>query len=226
MALLPFEQMTAQDRQAVRAGGGLPAGRPVPGIDLRILEDTYGNPRPDCSVGEFDAMTLAADAVGEIVVSGPQVAKGYLGGRGDSANKFRVDGTVWHRTGDAGRLDAQGRLWLLGRCTARIHTPLGAHYPLATEAALSERPEVERSALLHRGQRTVLVVQMAQGGQPADVDEICRAVPWVAIDDVAVVGRLPLDRRHNAKVDYPALHALLDAGRGVTWHRPGFTRGR
>ena len=57
---------------------------------------------------------------GEIVVSGAHVGAGYVGGVGDAETKFRVGEVIWHRTGDAGYLDAHGRLWLLGRCSARI----------------------------------------------------------------------------------------------------------
>ena len=40
---------------------------------------------------------------------------------GDEETKITVGEHVWHRTGDAGYLDAQGRLWLLGRCSAKAN---------------------------------------------------------------------------------------------------------
>lgn len=61
--------------------------------------------------------------IGEIVVTGQHVLKGYLDGRGDDETKFRVEEEIWHRTGDSGYLDEQGRLWLwnlseLGSCAS------------------------------------------------------------------------------------------------------------
>ncbi|MFO1448420.1 MAG: AMP-binding protein [Opitutaceae bacterium] len=47
-------------------------------------------------------------AIGEIVVAGDHVLKGYLGGHGDAETKFKVGDETWHRTGDAGSLDAAG----------------------------------------------------------------------------------------------------------------------
>jgi acyl-CoA synthetase (AMP-forming)/AMP-acid ligase II len=66
-------------------------GRPIPGVEISIV-DAQGRPVPR---GE----------VGEIVVSGDGVFEGYLDGSGDSVVA----------TGDLGRLDAEGYLWVVGR---------------------------------------------------------------------------------------------------------------
>ena len=67
----------ADDWRAMRGGGGLLAGRPVPDIRLRSCDD-------------------------EIVVTGDHVNKGYLDRADDRTTKLAIDGTIWHRTGDAG----------------------------------------------------------------------------------------------------------------------------
>ena len=190
------------DRARIRGGGGLPAGRPVPEVELRVVADAWGEPRPALSPAALDAWTLPPGEPGEIVVAGEHVVPGYLGGVGDAETKVRVGGRVWHRTGDAGRLDPDGRLWLLGRCSAAARD--GATlYPFQAEAAARALPGVARAALVPG--RRVLVFE-----GDADARELQRALAWASLA-VHRVDRIPLDRRHNAKVDERALARLADA---------------
>jgi long-chain acyl-CoA synthetase len=69
------------------------AGKPLPGIEIRIDQ-------PD------------ADGIGEVVAKGPNVMAGYFGDR-EATDSTLKDG--WLHTGDLGRLDADGRLFLVGR---------------------------------------------------------------------------------------------------------------
>jgi acyl-CoA synthetase (AMP-forming)/AMP-acid ligase II len=138
------------------------------------------------------------------------VLHGYLHGRGDEETKFRVDGVVWHRTGDAGYLDERGRLWLLGRCVARIHDDRGDLWPFAAETAVYQDTRVRRAALVaHRGKR-ILAVELHEGQRQIDVTAMQAALKWALVDEVRVCRTVPVDRRHNAKIDYPALYQLLD----------------
>ena len=143
------------------------------------------------------------------MVAGPHVLPGYLDGIGDEETKVRVGARVWHRTGDAGYLDDRGRLWLLGRCSARIGVGVDGLYPFAVECAALAIDGVERCALVeHRGTR-VLVVEPARGA-PADLPaRILAKAAWARVAEVRLIAAMPLDRRHNAKIDYPALRALL-----------------
>jgi olefin beta-lactone synthetase len=154
--------------------------------------------------------TLPPDSPGEIIVCGDHVLTGYLDGRGDSGTKIQVDGRVWHRTGDAGRRDAAGRLWLLGRCAAKVDDAEGRVYPFAVECAASGVEGLRRCAFVrHHGAR-VLVVELEPGaGRAAIVAGVRECVGWARLADVLVVPRIPVDGRHNAKVDYPALARLL-----------------
>jgi acyl-CoA synthetase (AMP-forming)/AMP-acid ligase II len=156
---------------------------------------------------------LPAGNVGEIVVSGPHVVTGYLRSCEDADSKFRVGNTIWHRTGDSGWLDDQNRLWLTGRCSARVGEPPRAVYPLTVEAALADHPRLARAAFLsHRGER-LLLVELKHTSRAVDGDEFIRALPWADIDRVIELPRIPLDRRHNAKIDYPALRVELEKAR-------------
>lgn len=189
---------------------GLLAGQPVPGITLRILPDRWGVPLAPLTEREFAAQCLPAHAPGEIVVSGDHVLDGYLDPADDAESKFRVNGTVWHRTGDAGYLDERGRLWLLGRCVGRIADAHGEVYPFAVEVVALRHPEVQRAVVLAHQGRRVLVVQWYD--RPGDVAALRRELAWAHLAEVQVWGRIPVDARHNAKIDYLAMRRILQRG--------------
>jgi len=177
---------------AAATGRGLLAGRPVPQVELRVVRDEWGRVRTD-------ARSVPAGEPGEIVVAGEHVLPGYLNGVGDAETKFDAEGRRWHRTGDAGYFDAAGRLWLLGRCAAKVVDERGTLYPFAVECAA----QPWRSAFVsHAGQRVLVV-------EPDAPRDIKQRLAWAQIDAVQVVQRIPMDKRHNAKVDYVALRQLL-----------------
>ncbi len=157
-------------------GYGIHAGHPIPGIGLRIVD-------------------------GEIQVSGGHVVQGYLDPADDASTKVREDGVTWHRTGDAGRLDADG-LWLLGRHGSFV----GGLSPFVVEAQARRWPGVRRAALgADAGGNPVLAVEGDRAREPA----WRAAAGAVGVDRVVAVKAIPLDRRHGSKVDRKALDALL-----------------
>jgi acyl-CoA synthetase (AMP-forming)/AMP-acid ligase II len=197
------------DRTRMRDGGGLLTGEPVPEVTLRILVEPW-RPEPIGALDgpAFQARCAPAGVAGEIVVTGDHVLRGYLGGRGDGDTKFRVDGQVWHRTGDAGALDERGRLWLLGRCSARVQDADGVVYPFSVECAAMHVPGVARAAFTADGGRRVLLVEPAPDAA-LDLAAIAGAMRWARLLAVREYPVIPVDRRHNAKIDYTALPALL-----------------
>jgi acyl-CoA synthetase (AMP-forming)/AMP-acid ligase II len=207
-------EVTPEDVAAMRSGRGLLAGAPVEAIRLRILAERNGLPSGPLTEAEFAARCLPAGRPGEIVVSGEHVLPGYLHGRGDEQTKLRVDGVTWHRTGDAGYLDGRGRLWLLGRCLARVEDGRGVLYPLAVEAAAHQVPAVRRAALAAQGGRRVLAVELEDRRAGANLDRLRADLSWAQLDEVRVCRAIPVDRRHHAKVDYPLLWRLLEKTRG------------
>jgi acyl-CoA synthetase (AMP-forming)/AMP-acid ligase II len=200
--------ITAADREAMATGAGLLAGAPVSSIQLRILPDRWGQALGPWTTEALEAHALPPGEPGEIVVSGDHVLPGYLDGVGDSESKIHVDGRVWHRTGDAGYLDDRGRLWLLGRCSAKVSDSHGVVYPFAVEAAASGTPGLERAAFVMHGDARRLVAEVAGDADRAK-QQLLERVAWAHVSDVVIVDRIPLDARHNAKVDYPALRRLL-----------------
>lgn len=208
IAELPTRELDPPTRAAITAGRGLPAGRPL--LDLAILPDRFGSPIGPFTPAEFAACHLPPGATGEIVVAGPQVLGGYLDGIGDHETKFRVGSQTWHRTGDAGSLDATGRLWLAGRCAARICRPnQPTAYPLPIEAALRAAFHTLRTAALdHHGQ----LLLVTEGPPPPTLPATAHSL---GADTLLTLPAIPRDRRHQSKIDYPALQSAVARATGI-----------
>ncbi|WP_327714788.1 AMP-binding protein [Streptomyces sp. NBC_00490] len=106
-------------------------GLPFPGQDIRIA-DADGNEVP-------------TGADGEVLVKGPNVMRGYLG-RPEETAEVVVDG--WLRTGDAGHLDAEGYLTLVGRSKDMIIRGGENIYPKEIEDALVGDPSVLEATVI------------------------------------------------------------------------------
>jgi len=113
-----------------RRGGTV--GFPLPGVELRIHDDA-GN---DVPRGE----------VGGIEVRGPNVFRGYWRMPDKTREEFTADG--WFKTGDVGRLDADGYLTIVGRSKDLIITGGYNVYPAEVEAVLNDMPGVAESAVI------------------------------------------------------------------------------
>ena len=213
----PIAHFSAQDADSetdslTAAGAGLCSGPPVRDISLRVMADEWGKPLGPFDDASFQALEVEPGQAGEIVVAGDHVLKGYLQGIGDEETKIRVGAQVWHRTGDAGWLDEKGRIWLLGRCSEKLPGTVSAEglprdafrYPFAIECALRERfPGIRMAAMDWKGTRILVV----EGDEMEGIRETASAF---GIVNIRYVPGIPLDRRHNAKIDYPALRALLE----------------
>jgi acyl-CoA synthetase (AMP-forming)/AMP-acid ligase II len=213
ISTMAASRMDAADRAAMFGGRGLLVGAPAPHLDLRIMRDQWGVAIGPLADDDFHQLCQPPRQMGEIVVSGAHVLSTYLYDRGNDQNKFTVDGVPWHRTGDAGYLDDCGRLWLVGRCAARVDDQRGALYPLGVEHAALQHEYIRRAALIsHRGQR-VLAVELSRRANNPDLASLLKSLSFAGIDAIHILRRMPMDRRHNSKVDYRSLHAALEARR-------------
>jgi acyl-coenzyme A synthetase/AMP-(fatty) acid ligase len=123
----------------------------------------------------------------------------------------RPDGSVWHRTGDAGRLDAQGRLWLEGRVKDVVAVSGVARHTLALEKALDRLPGVTRSALVSGVDgRPALVIAGPHIARDA-VRSVRERLGFTALS-LYRIDEMPVDGRHNSKIDRPALRDALARG--------------
>lgn len=217
IAHISRHEIQPTDVEAMQRGGGLIVGKPVPDIQLRILPNRWGNAIAPYQKQDFETACLSIGEAGEIVVSGEHVLSGYLFGIGDEETKFSVEGQPWHRTGDAGYLDAEGRLWLLGRCKACISDRYGTAYPFAVECAADYHPDVRRIAFIsYKNQRTLVIEMMRNKNRNHSLSperilaSVLESLQWANIEAIRVVEKIPVDKRHNAKIDYPTLEKLLE----------------
>ncbi|MEM6901610.1 MAG: AMP-binding protein [Pseudomonadota bacterium] len=212
IAELSYADTLSADRLATSVGRGVLVGRPIPEVQVAILPDDYGMPMGPFSQSEFRAYQLDVGEVGEVLVSADHMVTNYVNGRAESETKVFVDGRIWHRTGDAGSLDPQGRLWLFGRCLARMEDELGTTYPLAVEAAARCQLGLRKLACVDHDGRSLLVIESAAS---LELDNLQEIIGITGISGIVVVDRLPMDRHQEAKVDYRRLMQMLSTRRDL-----------
>lgn len=193
---------------ATAAGKGTCLGEPLPGVRVRVIPVTDGPIRR-----WSESLPVPAGALGEIAVSAPMVADPYLDDPAATALARIPDGGGdWHRTGDLGRIDAEGRLWFAGRKSERVRTGRGDLCTEQVEPLFADVPGLRRAALVGVGpegaQRPVLVVEpvpeLGRRERPgliaAVLDAAEERAPAAGIHDVLVRRDLPVDARHQSKI--------------------------
>ena len=194
-----------------RRGAGTCVGRPLTGIELRIIRIT------DDPILEWsDDLTLPDGERGEIVVAGPVVTEEYFGlPHATRLAKIHDGDTIWHRMGDIGYRDEQGRVWFCGRKSHRVVTKRGTMFTDCCEPVFNQHEDVSRSALVGVGpkgkQRPVIVVETEPGRSSpgrqrrtlqGELLALARANPTTEeIHHVLFRRNLPVDVRHNAKIN-------------------------
>ncbi len=171
-----------------------------------------------------DTLAPYSAGIGELVVKGKHVLKGYVGNlEATKENKIKCnDGSVWHRTGDIARIDDLGRIWLMGRQSDSImyqgHTILT--YPL--ECKVDAIKGVRRSALIQRESTNnpVLVFEVEFGESSNSANKqaelkLKHSIMKRLIDEklsginVVCIDKIPVDNRHNSKIDRSKLRKRL-----------------
>ena len=174
VSLLGSREILRETRQLTDQGGGVCVGRPTPGIQVRVV------PIHDEPIESWtEDLPLLQGEIGEIVVRGVLVTPSYY--KRPQATKLAKipteNGDAWHRMGDVGYLDEQGRLWMCGRKGHRVDAETGTMYTIPCEAVFNTHPAVRRSALVGvgvtgmgktpRGRRTRGADRTTSEGDPA-----------------------------------------------------------
>ncbi len=175
IADLAASDISESDHADMAAGQGLLVGKPVQHIEVRIEN-------------------------AEIQVAGAHVNSSYLDPAHNAENKI-VDGDkIWHRTGDAGCFDDQGRLWLWGRVGSEVN----AIFPFSIEVAARYWPALEHSALMLVDGKTTLVIESAA----PEKNWLKLAEPF-GVTQIKTVAKIPMDARHGSKIDRAKLAEML-----------------
>ncbi|MER7169420.1 AMP-binding protein, partial [Micromonospora sp. NPDC000207] len=199
--VLPVTDVTLDEIVDVGPGDGVCVGRPLPGVRVAVAAlDPAGVPaeEPDPT----------PEVTGEIMVAAAHVKDRYdalwLTERQSSRNPG------WHRTGDVGHLDRDGRLWVQGRLAHVLVTAEGVLTPVGLEQQVESLPGIARAAVVGVGPRgveqVVVVAETTPGVRRAaladpELTDAVRAVVAPPVAAVLVVPALPTDIRHNSKID-------------------------
>ncbi|HEV2132409.1 MAG TPA: AMP-binding protein [Longimicrobiaceae bacterium] len=206
--------MEADRRPDGDSPAGICVGRPVPQVELRLLHPTDA----PITLGPagWSERQVAPEEVGEVVVTGRHVLSGYLNDpEAERLNKIHDGERVWHRTGDAARLDAEGRLWLMGRVRERVQRAGQLWWGGAAEVRALEVGGITHAAYLglqdaKLGQRAILCVETSGGSTSAsDQDHLRSALAPLPVDEIRALARIPRDPRHASKTDVEALRRLV-----------------
>jgi len=215
VASISATEVLGETAAATAAGKGTCVGRPVPGIQVKIIAIT------DEPLAEIQELPVGE--IGEIIVSGPVVTKTYdqlpeataLAKINDPQSAIANGASaIWHRLGDVGYLDALGRLWFCGRKAERVETNHGPLYTEQVEPVFNAHPAVARTALIatgHDGRRPAIVVEPVSRDVVAtpslrrklvrELRELGAAHPHTDLIRLAYLHpHLPVDVRHNAKI--------------------------
>ena len=137
------------------------AGKPLELADVRLVDE---NDNP-----------VNTGQIGEIVVKGPMVFKGYWNLPEDTAYAFRGG---WHHTGDLGRFDGDGFLWYEGRKAEKeLIKPGGENvYPAEVEKAILENAAVEKAVVFgvpdSKWKEGIKAVCILKAGQQLDAQQL------------------------------------------------------
>ncbi len=210
------ELIDADDTGSCGAGAGLLVGPAVPDIELAVIETGTPADTDGPAAGSIDDVTVTAGRWGEIAVHGAHVLSRWFDDpKADRATRLRAgDGgerREFLRTGDIGRVDESGRLWLGGRVADIVEHEGRALHPYEVEPVLDRLAGVRRCALMSSptgGAEVFLDVNPEPGADEA-VRLARAALRGMGLRGVAVHWpvAIPVDGRHNSKVDRPRLRA-------------------
>jgi olefin beta-lactone synthetase len=205
---------TISSGEIVRFRGiGACVGRPVAGNHVKIIAITD---HPLATLN--DVREVEKGEVGEIIVTGPTVTHIYdSAAEATAAAKITApgNGAIWHRMGDCGYFDHDGRIWFCGRKAERVETATATLFTEPCEQVFRTHSNVARCALIGLGprgqQQPAIVIETST--KKKDRSKIAGELRALARNNPATTTitrfyfhpKLPVDIRHNAKIHRLAL---------------------
>ena len=207
VATIEAAEVLSETAAATNEAAGVCVGRKFNSIDWRVIRITD---EPIASIADVEE--LPQGEIGELIVRGRQASPAYVTRVECNATAKIADADgAWHRMGDTGYFDSQGRFWYCGRKSHRVETASGPLYTECVEGVFNAHRLMKRSALVGLGakgrQTPVLIVEPKSEG---DIPIIAQEMSKFAKHENALTKRikhflplaeLPVDIRHNAKIN-------------------------
>lgn len=204
----PISAISAKELRSaheIALNQGLPVGFPDPSAEVKIIPIQEG----EILVKDISELkVMPSGSVGEIIVAGEHVLKEYFNNETAlKKTKIFCAEKVYHRTGDSGYFDDQGRLFLTGRCSSIIEDKNGKIYPFLVEYFLQSLEHVILGTVIQRGKDLVVVLETSPKAnlqllQPLINEKFSREMELF-------ITQIPRDPRHHSKIDYEQLKNIL-----------------
>ena len=224
-------------------------GRKFDSIDWRVIRITD---EPIASIDDADELPVGD--IGELIVRGPQVSPRYVTRtehnkqakvmeartgrrcprpepRTADRGALELGHRPWHRTGDVGYFDNDGRFWYCGRKSQRVVTAAGPLFTECVEGVFNRHPDVELSALVGVGRAGDELPVIAVKFRPREKRTPVRfsrnsgrevfgdfgrlaatAIPAHTVCDWMDFEKMPVDVRHNSKINREFLREGVATG--------------
>lgn len=190
-------------------GAGICVGHPVEGTRVKIITIT-----DEPIATWYDDLEVSVGTIGEITVQGRTVTRGYYNREAATQLAKIQDGDhFWHRMGDLGYFDTEGRLWFCGRKSHRVVlNETETLFTIPCEAVFNALPPVYRSALVGVQADNKIIPVLCVELEPtltkdehpqvlALLKECAQAYPHTQkIDHFLFHPAFPVDVRHNSKI--------------------------
>lgn len=168
-------------------------GLPIQEIEVKLFDKTL-----------LDKNSFIETDIGEICLCGNNVVKYYFNSEKDQGKTKCTDsqGKIWHRTGDIGQFDHDGRLWLLGRYSQSSLVYPKKIYNGILESHIEQIPGIRRAALVFKNDNPHIVIEGVDDSLPHK-DLIKETLEKLKLSDVGFTissEKLPVDPRHRWKI--------------------------
>jgi olefin beta-lactone synthetase len=187
---------------------GLNVGKVDACAQVKIIKITDA-PLPVSTQYELDQLELPAREIGEIIVSGKHVLREYYNNEeAILRNKLFIGETCWHRTGDSGYFDENQHLRLTGRCNSLLYMNGKIISPFMYESYFQSIEGIELGTIMQQENKLIAIIELKKNNVKTGIAEMINA-NGTKFDTVIYIKEIPRDPRHNSKIDYPKLRALI-----------------
>ncbi len=196
------------------SGEGFPVGAVYPQIKLEIVNLPNG-------IEAFDQRgtlpyQLNEGEIGEVIINSPHTVQTYIDNeKATKENKILdIDGTRWHRTGDTGRRDKDGNLWLVGRLNDVITDDKNILHPYIYETRMDSVEKIIRSAMIQINNSVVVFVSSPKENFDDVKKQILQILPTLRTLklDIIHTDNIPVDDRHKSKINRVLLREIYLKG--------------